>query len=144
MNRLTLPWIRLVIVTLLIFVTTEYQCNAFTSLSPHQRPGDVLTGSTIGNTVTSTRATKRTSLAVFGGNNSNKKKNVKDDETEPMFTDTRGMTRDEMLEYNRQSEKTMNVEFVGMTVFSLVISAPLLYLAWVGLFSETNEISGTF
>lgn len=76
-----------------------------------------------------------TSLNVFGGG---KKKKEKEDLS---YIETRDMTREEMLEYNRQSEDIMNQEIIGMTVFSLLISAPLLYLAWVGLFAETNEIA---
>jgi len=47
-----------------------------------------------------------------------------------------------MKELNAQNEDIMNAELVGMTLFSLLISLPLLYLAWVGLFSETSEIAG--
>jgi len=36
----------------------------------------------------------------------------------------------------------MNAELIGMTVFSLIISIPLLYLAWVGFFADTAEIAG--
>ena len=75
-----------------------------------------------------------TPLSVFGGG---KKKQDED----LSFIETRDMTREEMLRYNKESEDIMNAELIGMTVFSLVISAPLLYLAWVGLFSETNEIA---
>lgn len=57
------------------------------------------------------------------------------------FIETRDMTREEMLALNAENEKIMNAELVGMTVFSLVISLPLLYLAWVGFFSETAEIA---
>lgn len=75
-------------------------------------------------------------LSAFGGG---KKKKVKEDLS---YIETRDMTKQEMLEYNRQSEDIMNGELIGMTVFSLIISAPLLYLACVGLFSETSEIAG--
>jgi hypothetical protein len=76
-----------------------------------------------------------TALAVFGG----KKKKVKEDLS---FIETRDMTREEMKQLNQQNEDIMNAELVGMTIFSLVISLPLLYLAWVGFFSETAEIAG--
>jgi hypothetical protein len=75
------------------------------------------------------------SLFVFGGG---KKK----EEEDLSYIETRDMTREEMLKYNEQSENIMNAEIVGMTFFSLVISAPLLYLAWVGLFAETNQVAG--
>jgi hypothetical protein len=53
----------------------------------------------------------------------------------------RDMTRDEMLALNAENERVMNQELTYMTVFSLIISAPLLYLAWVGFFAETAEIA---
>jgi len=31
----------------------------------------------------------------------------------------------------------MNAELLGMTLFSLIISVPMLYLVWVAFFSET-------
>lgn len=68
----------------------------------------------------------------------------KDDEEDLSFIETRDMTREEMQEYNQRFEDTVNQEMVGMTVFSLIISLPLLYLAWVGLFSETAEIASDF
>ena len=52
------------------------------------------------------------------------------------------MTREEMEALNQKNEDIMNAELIGMTIFSLVISLPLLYLAWVGFFSETAEIAG--
>lgn len=55
--------------------------------------------------------------------------------------ETRDMTRDEMKRLNAENERVMNQELVGMTVFSLIISLPLLYLAWVGLFADTAEIA---
>jgi len=66
----------------------------------------------------------------------------KKEEEDLSFIETRDMTREEMKELNAQNEDIMNAELVGMTLFSLVISLPLLYLAWVGLFSETSEIAG--
>lgn len=71
-----------------------------------------------------------------------KKKN--DDDEDLSFIETRDMTREEMKEYNQQFEDTVNQELIGMTIFSLIISAPLLYLAWVGFFAETAEIAGDF
>lgn len=76
--------------------------------------------------------TTTTALSVFG------KKKKKEDLS---FIETRDMTREEMKQLNAENEKVMNAELVGMTVFSLIISLPLLYLAWVGLFSETAEIA---
>ena len=67
-----------------------------------------------------------------------------DDDEDLSFIETRDMTREEMAEYNRRFEDTVNQEMIGMTVFSLIISLPLLYLAWVGLFSETAEIASDF
>lgn len=57
------------------------------------------------------------------------------------YLQTRDMTREEMIQYNAQTERVMNQELTYMTIFSFIISAPLLYLAWVGLFAETNEIA---
>lgn len=79
---------------------------------------------------------KQTTLQVFGGG---KKKKEKEDLS---FIETRDMTREEMLQLNQQNEDIMNAELAGMTVFSLIISLPLLYLAWVGFFAETAEIAG--
>lgn len=64
----------------------------------------------------------------------------KKDEEDLSYIETRDMTREEMEAMNRQNEDIMNAELIGMTAFSLVISIPLLYLVWVGLFSETAEI----
>jgi hypothetical protein len=58
--------------------------------------------------------------------------------------ESRDMTREEMVKYNKASEDIMNAEIIGMTVFSLVISVPLLYLVWVGLFAETAGIVEDF
>jgi len=68
-------------------------------------------------------------------------KKKKDDE-DLSFIETRDMTRKEMEELNKQNEDIMNAELIGMTVFSLIISIPLLYLAWVGFFADTAEIAG--
>jgi hypothetical protein len=53
------------------------------------------------------------------------------------FIETRDMTREEMLQLNQKNEDIMQAELAGMTVFSLLLSAPLLYLVWVAFFSET-------
>ena len=74
-------------------------------------------------------------LSIMGG----KKKKEKEDLS---YIETRDMTKEELLKYNAASEDIMNAELIGMTVFSLIISAPLLYLAWVGLFAETNQVAG--
>ncbi|GMI16030.1 hypothetical protein TrVE_jg977 [Triparma verrucosa] len=52
------------------------------------------------------------------------------------YIESRDMTREEMLEYNRQSEEIMNTELNVMTAASLVISLPILYLCWVAFYSE--------
>lgn len=80
----------------------------------------------------STHATT-TALHMFG-------KKKKDEDLS--FIETRDMTRAEMEALNRQNEDIMNAEIAGMTIFSLILSLPLLYLAWVGFFSETAEIAG--
>jgi hypothetical protein len=72
----------------------------------------------------------------------NKKKKPEDDDDDLSFIETRDMTRDEMTRYNQQFENTVNQELIGMTIFSLIISLPLLYLAWVGFFADTAEIAG--
>lgn len=56
------------------------------------------------------------------------------------YLETRDMTRDEMKALNAENEKVMNSELVGMTIFSLIISIPMLYLVWVGFFSETAGV----
>lgn len=52
------------------------------------------------------------------------------------FMETRDMTKEEMLELNKQNEDIMNMELSMMTGFSLVLSLPLLYLCWVAFFSD--------
>ncbi|GMI17344.1 hypothetical protein TrLO_g12481 [Triparma laevis f. longispina] len=52
------------------------------------------------------------------------------------YIESRDMTREEMLEYNKQSEEIMKSELNLMTGASLVISLPILYLCWVAFFSE--------
>jgi len=65
------------------------------------------------------------------------KQGKKDDDLD--FLAVRDLTRDEMKKLNEDNEKVMQAELWGMTIFSLVISVPLLYLVWVGFFSETVE-----
>ena len=64
-------------------------------------------------------------------------------EPEEDFSDieVRDMTREEMKAFNANSEKIMNAELWGMTIFSLIISLPMFYLVWVGFFSETSEMN---
>mmetsp|Transcript_9773 Transcript_9773/g.13819 ORF Transcript_9773/g.13819 Transcript_9773/m.13819 type:complete len:107 (+) Transcript_9773:33-353(+) len=50
--------------------------------------------------------------------------------------ESRDMTKEEMLEMNKQNEDIMNMELQMMTGFSLVISLPILYLCWVAFYSE--------
>jgi len=52
------------------------------------------------------------------------------------YLETRDMTRDEMLDLNKQNEEIMNMELQMMTAFSVVCSIPILYLCWVAFFSE--------
>jgi selenocysteine-specific elongation factor len=73
--------------------------------------------------------------------NAMKNKKQKLTKEELSYLEVRDMTREEMLELNAQNERVMNQELTYMTVFSLIISAPLLYLAWVGFFAETAEIA---
>ena len=63
-----------------------------------------------------------------------KKKN--NDDFDISSIESRDMTREEMMEYNRQSEEIMNREMNAMTAFSAVISLPILYLCWVAFFSD--------
>ena len=50
--------------------------------------------------------------------------------------ESRDLTREEMLDINAQNEEIMNMELQMMTVFSLVLSLPILYLCWVAFYSE--------
>jgi len=50
--------------------------------------------------------------------------------------ETRDMTKEEMLDMNKQNEEVMNNEMVMMTGFSLLISLPLIYLFWVAFNSD--------
>lgn len=69
-------------------------------------------------------------LFAFGG-----KKN-KNDDTDLSSIETRDLTREEMLEINKQNEEIMNMELQMMTIFSLVLSLPILYLCWVAFYSD--------
>jgi hypothetical protein len=84
-----------------------------------------------------TTTTTTTELAMIFN-----KKKKQDDDDDLSYIETRDMTREEMAQYNQQFEDTVNQEIVGMTVFSLIISLPLLYLAWVAFFADTAEIAG--
>lgn len=75
--------------------------------------------------------TATTTLNVF-----NKKKPKED----LSYIETRDMTPEEMRALNKQNEEIMNAELAGMTIFSLVLSIPMLYLVWVGFFSETAGV----
>uniref|UniRef100_A0A6U0S2U7 ER membrane protein complex subunit 3 n=1 Tax=Eucampia antarctica TaxID=49252 RepID=A0A6U0S2U7_9STRA len=50
--------------------------------------------------------------------------------------ESRDMTREEMLELNKQNEEIMNMELSAMTGFSFVLSLPIFYLCWVAFFSD--------
>ena len=50
--------------------------------------------------------------------------------------ESRDLTREEMLDINKQNEEIMNMELQMMTAFSLVLSLPILYLCWVAFYSE--------
>jgi hypothetical protein len=67
--------------------------------------------------------------------------NKKKEDEDLSYIESRDMTREEMFELNKQTESVMQQELVGMTVFSLIISIPMLYLVWVGFFSETAEMN---
>lgn len=113
----------LVLLAVIVVCTTAFQAPNPSSVSTrHCQP------------TTTTFSSSATSLGVF-----NKKKKEEEDLS---FIETRDMTRAEMEDLNKQNEEIMQAELYGMTIFSLVISLPLLYLAWVAFFSETAEIAG--
>lgn len=91
-----------------------------------------LTPSTDAFTTPSQMTTQRVAptLNVFGGGKKKK------EEIDLSDIEVRDMTREEMLELNRQNEEVMNMEISMMTGFSLVLSLPILYLCWVAFFSE--------
>jgi hypothetical protein len=93
---------------------------------------------TTARSLTAKKSKTPTQLVVFG----NKKK--RDEDNDLSFIETRDMTRDEMKRLNARNEEIMNAELVGMTAFSLIISIPMLYLVWVGFFSETAQLAGDF
>lgn len=70
-----------------------------------------------------------TELAIFGGGN-------KKDDIDLSSIESRDLTREEMLDINKQNEEIMNMELQMMTVFSLVLSLPILYLCWVAFYSD--------
>ena len=74
-----------------------------------------------------TARTTATAQNVFG------KKAPKEDLS---FIETRDMTREEMLDLNKQNEEIMNMELQMMTGFSFLLSLPILYLCWVAFFSD--------
>lgn len=74
-----------------------------------------------------------TILNVFGN-----RKNKNEDE-DLSFIESRDMTREEMQRYNQASERIAQQEMWAMTIFSLILSIPMLYLVWVGFFAETVE-----
>ena len=121
-------WIRVV---LLYMVTMSTIVSAFTTapMPTATKTGSFNTGS----------AKIRPKYSSFQLNAVNKK--TKLTKAELAELEVRDMTRDEMLALNAENEKVMNQELTYMTVFSLIISAPLLYLAWVGFFAETAEIA---
>merc|ERR1719270_2146908 len=63
--------------------------------------------------------TSKTAAFVFG-----KKK----PEEDLSYIESRDLTREEMLEINKQNEDVMNMELTMMTGFSLVLSLPIFYL----------------
>jgi hypothetical protein len=72
-----------------------------------------------------------TAVSVFGG----KKKKDKSD-FDLSSIESRDVTREEMLDINKQNNEIMNMELQMMTIFSLVLSAPILYLCWVAFYSD--------
>lgn len=70
---------------------------------------------------------------VFNRNNKKKDEDLS-------YIETRDMTPDEMRALNAKNEDIMNAELAGMTIFSLILSIPMLYLVWVGFFSETANV----
>jgi hypothetical protein len=67
----------------------------------------------------------------------NNNKNKKNGDFDLSDIETRDMTPAEMRALNAKNEEIMNAELLGMTIFSLILSVPMLYLVWVGFFSET-------
>ena len=83
-------------------------------------------------TLTTSSTSSSSSLNLF---------NKKEEEEDLSFIESRDMTREEMEKFNKASEDVMQAELIGMTIFSLIISIPMLYLVWVGFFSETAEMN---
>ena len=71
------------------------------------------------------------STYILGGN-----KKKKNNDVDLSSVETRDLTREEMLKINKQNEEIMNMELQMMTLFSLVISLPILYLCWVAFYSD--------
>jgi hypothetical protein len=108
---------------LLLLTVTLGSAAAFTTQRPAMRSSVA--------TATPTPTSKPTPTFLF-------RKNKEEDLSE---IESRDMTRDEMRQLNAKNEDIMNAELIGMTVFSLILSVPMLYLVWVGFFSETSEIN---
>lgn len=109
---------------LTIFVTVLVMGTAAAFAPPSSSSRNTLTHRSVA-------AETTTSLNVFG----------KKPDEDLSFIESRDMTRQEMQELNEENERIMNAELVGMTAFSVVISIPLFYLVWVGLFSETAGVA---
>eukprot|EP00594_Rhizosolenia_setigera_P008021 CAMPEP_0178972380 /NCGR_PEP_ID=MMETSP0789-20121207/20971_1 /TAXON_ID=3005 /ORGANISM="Rhizosolenia setigera, Strain CCMP 1694" /LENGTH=67 /DNA_ID=CAMNT_0020659801 /DNA_START=234 /DNA_END=437 /DNA_ORIENTATION=+ len=60
----------------------------------------------------------------------------KEPEEDLSYIESRDLTREEMMDINKQNEEIMNMELSMMTGFSLILSLPILYLCWVAFFSE--------
>lgn len=60
----------------------------------------------------------------------------KEPEEDLSYIESRDLTREEMMDLNKQNEEIMNMELSMMTGFSLILSLPILYLCWVAFFSE--------
>ena len=70
-----------------------------------------------------------TAVSVFG-------KKKKNDDFDMSSIESRDITREEMLDINKQNNEIMNMELQMMTIFSLVLSLPILYLCWVAFYSD--------
>jgi len=115
---------RHLVITLLVVASWAYSANAFHVALPTR----IVAG--VGARTASAEAAGP--LFIF---NKNKK-----EEEDLSYIETRDMTREEMQQLNKKNEDIMNAELIGMTLFSLVISVPMLYLVWVAFFSETAGV----
>lgn len=52
------------------------------------------------------------------------------------YIESRDLTREEMIELNKQNEDIMNMELGMMTGISVLFCLPILYLCWVAFFNE--------